>query len=129
MRETIKKIMAVFAIMMLMLNSSAMVLISAAVDAIENIIDESKINGIYEINLEKYVNYKMQDVEKGAGVLLQYNLKTGIEYTDGQESKPLNSTGVLLKFPKIEDSYPEKVEVEAISTKATNGSDEAKDWT
>ena len=46
MRETIKKIMAVFAIMMLMLNSSAMVLISAAVDAIENIIDESKINGI-----------------------------------------------------------------------------------
>ena len=51
MRETIKKIMAVFAIMMLMLNSSAMVLISAAVDAIENIIDESKINGIYELNI------------------------------------------------------------------------------
>lgn len=128
MKEIVKKVISFLVIAMLVLNSSTFIIISRAIDKIENLIDENKINGNYEMNLEKYVNYELNDVENTNGVLLQYNLKTGIEYEEGQEYRPLNSTDILLKFPKIEDLYPEKVEVQAISTKATNENDGAKDW-
>lgn len=123
MKKLMKKINVILVLMMMLINSSLLLIISNAVDAIEEIIDEAKINPLYEINLEKYVNYGTED---GTGTVVQINLKTGIEYGEGQEYRPLNSTGVLLNLPKIEDEYPESIEVIGKSTKATNGSDEAK---
>lgn len=128
MKVIFKRAIAIFAIMLLILNNSVFIILSTAAEAIEESVKENKINGIYEINLDKYVNYKLQNKENETGTLLQYNLKTGIEYLEGEEYKTLNSTGILLKLPQIEDYYPERVEVQGISTKATNGSEEAKDW-
>ena len=125
MKEILKKIIAVFILMMILLNSSLLLVISTAVDEIDRIIDESKINPLYEISLDKYVNH---NIENNIGTLLQFNLKTGIEYIDGEEYKPLNLTKMLLNLPKIEDEYPESIEVIGKSTKATNGSDNAKDF-
>ncbi len=125
MKELIKKITVILVLMIMLINSSLLLIISNAVDGIEKIIDESKINPLYEMNLEKYVNY---DTVDDKGVLIQINLKTGIEYGENEEYKPLNSTGILLNLPKIENEYPESVEVIGKSTKATNGSDNAKDF-
>ncbi len=52
------------------INSSTFIIISRAIDKIENLIDENKINGNYEMNLEKYVNYELNDLENTNGVLL-----------------------------------------------------------
>ena len=126
MKEILKRSIAIFVIMLMLINSSLLLVVSSAVEAIGNAIDESKINSIYEMNLEKYVNYKVKD---NTGVLVQANIKTGIEYGEGQEYKAIKSTEIVLNSPKIEGEYPEKVEVIGISTKATNGSDSAKDFT
>lgn len=125
MKEILKKIIAVFILMMILINSSLLLVISTAVDEIDRIVDESKINPLYEISLDKYVNH---NIENNIGTLLQFNLKTGIEYIDGEEYKPLSLTKMLLNLPKIEDEYPESIEVIGKSTKATNGSDNAKDF-
>ena len=55
MKEIVKKIISFLVIAMLVLNSSTFIIISRAIDKIENLIDENKINGNYEMNLEKYV--------------------------------------------------------------------------
>ena len=125
MKELMRKTIVILVLMMILINSSLLLIISNAVDAIEEIIDESKINPLYEINLEKYVNYS---TEMYTGILMQINLKTGIEYGQNQEYKPLNSTEISLNLPKIEGEYPENIEVIGKSTKATNGSDIAKDF-
>lgn len=125
MKEFVKKIIVSLILMMMFLNSSFLSIVSIAVDEIEKVIDETKINVLQNIVLEKYVNY---DIEDSKGVLTQFNLKTGIEYLDGEEYAPLGSTGILLNVPKIENEFPERVEVVGKSTKATNGSDIAKDF-
>ena len=125
MKEVTKKIISILAIMLMLINSSLMLVISVAVDAVQNIIDESKINAIYELNLEKYVNYKVGDTP---GLMVQANLKTGIEYQDGQEHVPIEATNVILKTPKVNEEYPEKVEVVTKSTKSTNGDEKGKDF-
>ena len=125
MKEFIRKTISIFAIMLMMVNSSLLLVISSAVEAVQNIIDESKINAVYELNLEKYVNFKVGD---SAGLMIQTNLKTGIEYEDGHEYNPLSSTGIILNTPRINDEYPENIEIVAKSTKATNGDDSGKDF-
>ena len=127
MKEFIRKTIVILVAMLMLINSSLLSIISIAIDDSrqEESVDETKINPLYEINLEKYVNYK---IEEDSGTLVQMDLKTGIEYLDGQEYKPLNSTGVLLNLPKIENEFPESIEVIGKSTKATNGSDVAKDF-
>lgn len=127
MTEFMRKAIVILVLMLMLINSSLLSVISNAIEdnKPEENIDETKINPLYEINLEKYVNYK---VEENSGTLVQMDLKTGIEYLDGQEYKPLNSTGVLLNLPKIENEFPENIEVIGKSTKATNGSEVAKDF-
>lgn len=70
MKEIVKKVISFLVIAMLVLNSSTFIIISIAIDKIENLIDENEINGNYEMNLEKYVNYELNDVENTNGVLL-----------------------------------------------------------
>ena len=125
MKKLISKIISILVIMLMVINSSLMLVISTAIDAVQSIIDESKINAIYELNLEKYVNYKVGDIP---GLMVQANLKTGIEYQDGQEYVPIEATNVILKTPKVNEEYPEKVEVVVKSTKLTNGDENGKDF-
>ena len=120
----ITKIISILVIMLMMVNSSLMLVISVAVDAVQKIIDETKINAVYELNMEKYVNYKMGDKQ---GTLVQTYLKTGIEYQEGQEYAPIQETNVIINTPKINDKYPENVEIITKSTKATNGDENGKD--
>ena len=120
----ITKIISILVIMLMMVNSSLMLVISVAVDAVQKIIDETKINAVYELNMEKYVNYKMGDKQ---GTLVQTYLKTGIEYQEGQEYVPIDTSNVIINTPKINDKYPESVEVVTKSTKATNGDGNGKD--
>ena len=119
-----KKIISILVIMLMMVNSSLMLVISVAVDTVQKIIDETKINAVYELNMEKYVNYKMGDKQ---GTLVQTYLKTGIEYQEGQEYVPIDTSNVIINTPKINDKYPEIVEVVTKSTKATNGDGSGKD--
>ena len=125
MKNLVAKIISILALMLMLINSSLMLVISTAIDAVQSIIDESKINAIYELNLEKYVNYKVGDTP---GLMVQANLKTGIEYQDGQEYVPIEATNVILNTPKVNEEYPERVEIVAKSTKATNGDENGKDF-
>ena len=125
MKEILKKIMTIFVLIAMIFNSSLLLIISNAVDSIEQSIDESKVNVLQEIKLEKYINY---NIGNSKGLLTQYNLKTGIKYRNNEDYAPLDSTGILLNLPKIQDEYPEEVKVIAKSTKATNGSENAKDF-
>lgn len=125
MKKLMKEILVILVLMALMINSSLLMIVSTALDAISEALDESKINSVLEMSLEKYVNYSLDEQTKGT--LVQMNVKTGIEYAEGQEYKPLEYTETLLQAPKIEGEYPERVEFIAKSTKATNGDDNAKD--
>lgn len=61
MKEVLRKVATSLVFMLMLINSSLLLIISNAIDAIEESIDESKINVLYEINLEKYVNYKIDE--------------------------------------------------------------------
>lgn len=125
MKESIKKIFSILVLFIMIINSSFLTVISTAIDAIENLIDESKINPIIDINLEKYVNYNISDELKG--VLLQANIKTGIEYEEGQEYAPIKATKTVVNLPQIDGKYPESSEVIAKNTQSTNGDCNGKD--
>ena len=130
MKEFVKKGLTVIALILVLVSSAVFIVksipkvVDANADEVEEI-DENKINPLYELNLEKYVNY---DVDGNIGTLVQFDLKTGIEYWEDQAYRPLNSTGILLNLPKIENEYPESVEIVGKSTKATNGSEESKNF-
>lgn len=125
MKRVITKIFAILTIVLMLINSSLLSVISVAIDSVEKTIDKTKINAIYEMKLEKYVNY---DVNDAKGVMTQLNLKTGIEYQEDEEYKPLNSTETEMDMSKINGELPEKVEVIAKSTKATNGDEDGKNF-
>ncbi|MCI8641338.1 MAG: hypothetical protein HFJ59_05675 [Clostridia bacterium] len=124
MKDIFRKAIVILILSMILLNSSLLLIISSAVDEIEEAIDESKVNVLYNINLEKYVNYAIEDDKV---TLVQIDLKTGVEFVEGQKYYPIEKTDIALNLPKIEGEYPNKVEVIGISTKATNGNEDAKD--
>lgn len=126
MKNLLKKLIVVLFLLLMLINNSVLVVISNAVDEIQNNVEHTKMSTIYELNLEKYVNYALDDETKG--LMLQANLKTGIKYEEGVEYEPLEFTGVILDLPKINNEYPQNVEVVGISTKASNGDDSAKDF-
>ena len=127
MKKGIKNIFAILILFMLLVNNSFLMIVSTAIDDIAKMIDESKINPIIESELQKYVNYKISDEQKG--VLVQYKLKTGIEYKEDQQYIPIKSTKTEVNLPKIDELYPDSVEVLTNSTKATNGDNKGKDFT
>ncbi len=123
MRRLTSKIIGIIVLTMLLINSNFMLIISTALDTIENQ-ENNEItqepNATASLELEKYCNYSLNDEEE-KGVLVQVNLKTGIDFPKAEEYKPLKSTEVTLSSPKIEENYPQKVIVLGKSTKATNG--------
>ena len=124
MKGFITKIISILVIAMMFINSSLLTIISVAIDEVEKIIDESKIDANYELNIRKYVNY---EVGEERGLMVQTYLKDGIEYQEGQEQVPIKATNVVINAPKVNGEYPQKVEVIVDSTKLTNGDDNGKD--
>lgn len=72
MKEISKKIIAIFVIMLMIINSSLLTIISVAAEDIKNVLDKSKAEVKNEINIEKYVNYSFED---NKGILLKLDLK------------------------------------------------------
>ena len=125
MKSLFKKILIILVLMIITANQQFLLLVAQAAEEIQSVVEENKVKAIAELKLKKYVNYRLDD--ENQGVLIQSELKTGIEYGEDQEYKPLKTTEANLSMPKIENCYPEKVEVIAKSTQATNGSDEEKE--
>ena len=117
--KILKKLICSIILAMLLVNSNLLIIISRAVDGLENQQQDEKAKATIQAILEKYCNYNLSEDNKG--VLVQLDLKTGINFQEEQEYKPLKSTEVNLTSPNIEGEYPERVEVIAKSTKATNG--------
>ena len=127
-----KKLYCILMLIVLLLNSSVMLIISEAVEAIndnkENTTDE-KVKTLAEINLTKYENFDTTTEENDSGskgVLVQFNLKTGIQYEEGEEYVPIKKTSTNIDLPWIGDYKPSRVEVITKSTQATNGKKEAR---
>ena len=55
MKEISKKIIAIFVIMLMIINSSLLTIISVAAEDIKNVLDKSKAEVKNEINIEKYL--------------------------------------------------------------------------
>ena len=83
-RNVLRRVMAILFIGLMIVNSSMLMVVSTAINEARKIIDKSKIETVAEIGLEKYVNFDMND-EQAKGVMIQANIKTGIEYQEGQE--------------------------------------------
>ena len=75
-----------------------------------------------KVELEKYVNFKISDQDKGT--LAQYNIKTSIKQEEGKEYSPAKSNELKVSLNQINGKYPYAVKVLAISTELTNGKKE-----
>ena len=73
-----------------------------------------------QANLEKYINYKTSENDKGT--LVQFNVKTSIE-CKSQDTKyiPPKQTQIKLEMSQIDGKYPHSIKLIPISTEATNG--------
>ena len=101
-----KPILALLIAMLVVVNSLVFMATSTAVE--KEAVDVSKIQNTISFDVEKYVNYEIEN-EKGA--LIQLTGKTGLTFDAGQKEIPLERIGVRFVVPKIKDSYPESVEV------------------
>ena len=122
------KLCCILMLIVILLNSSIMIVISEAIEAVQAT-TEDKIKALAEINLTKYENYDTttENSERGSkGVLVQFNLKTGIEFAEDEEYKAIQKTETNIALPWIENSRPSRVEVITKSTQATNGGKDAK---
>ena len=77
-------------------------------------------NIFLKANIEKYINFKISDQDKGT--LIQYNIKMGIESKEDEEQYiPLKQSQIKLEFNRIDGKYPYGTKLIPISTEATNG--------
>lgn len=81
--------------------------------------DNQKVS--IEVNLDKYINYEISDQDKGT--LVEYNVRTGIEYGDG-DYIPLKSSELAISLNQIDGKYPYAVKIITKSTESTNGKTE-----
>ena len=78
---------------------------------------ENDEKAILEGALDKYVNYELNDGTNGT--LVQYSLRTGIEY--GDEFFAIKNSELNVSLNQIDGKYPYDVRVIGKSTKVTNG--------
>lgn len=76
---------------------------------------------LIEANLDKYINYEISDQDKGT--LVEYNVRTGIEYGDG-DYIPLKSSELAISLNQIDGKYPYAVKIITKSTELSNGKTE-----
>ena len=125
------KICSILILTALMLNSSLMLIVSEAVEAIQTSTDKEKetvkTQAVGELELTKYENFNTMNTESSSdttgskGVLVQYSLKTGITFDENAEYTPIKKTSINIDLPWIGDYKPSRVEVITKSTQATNG--------
>ena len=84
---------------------------------ISQAVDEAKIT--IEANLDKYINYNLS--EQNRGTLVQYSIRTGMEYEKNQSYDPIKQSEVTMNLKQIDGKYPFEVKLVPVSTKATNG--------
>ena len=113
-RRFLKKIIAIILVLIL-LWSDCFYLGSALISLGEENDKQPKIQLAQEVS--KYVPYKQ-------GVILQIRIKMNIAYTDGTDQMPVQQTKITNVAPEYHGIKPEKAEVIAIETVATNGKDE-----
>ena len=83
--------------------------------------EESSINAepILEGVLEKYINYNISEEDKGT--LIQYHLRTGIDYKEESEVFPVKENETNIQVGKIDNQYPYDVKLIMNQTETTNG--------
>ncbi len=113
MKGRVLKTVIVFMLIFTLLFAHSMVFAEEIVNSLEE-----KAKALIEISISKYNNF---NIEERKGTLLQFNVKTGIEYEEGQNYGAIKKTTTLVEVPKINGELPERIEVIAQSTKATNG--------
>ena len=64
--------------------------------------------------LDKYINYNLS--EEDTGTLVQYEVKFGLEYAEGQEEYQVKENIVTINLNQIDEKYPESVKVIAKTT-------------
>ncbi len=113
-RKTVKYIINVLILLVLVLNSSSMVIANEIVENLQT----GKAEATIETELTKYSNY---NVHEQKGSIVQLNVKTGIKYPENVQTNNIKKSIALLNMPLLKEEFPERVEVIAKSTKATNG--------
>ena len=113
MKGRVLRTVIVFMLIFTLLFAHSMVFAEEIVNSLEE-----KAKALIEISISKYNNFS---IEERKGTLLQFNVKTGIEYEEGQNYGAIKKTTTLVEVPKINGELPERIEVIAQSTKATNG--------
>ena len=113
-KETLKKITMIFIIIVLAILNVFVLAIQ-----IVNAEEEASAKPIIEGMLEKYINYNVSEEDKGT--LVQYHLRTGINYEGISEVFPIKSNETMITMRQIDGKYPYKVSVIVNSTETTNG--------
>ena len=78
---------------------------------------DNEERAIIEGNLDKYINYQLSDGSQGT--LVQYSLRTGMQY--GEEFFAIKNSTLNVNLNQIDGKYPYDVKVITKSTKVTNG--------
>lgn len=109
-----KKILYVFLgiVVTLVMLICAKLLVSISVGA-------DNLKATIEADLQKYINYKLSDQDKGT--LVQYIIKNGIEQEEDQEDFTIRNTKLSINLGQIDGKYPNSVKVITNSTDFTNG--------
>ena len=114
-RKFLKKLMMVSSIVILAV-LSILIFTIQIVNAEESSVDADPIlQGV----LEKYINYDISDEDKGT--LVQYHLRTGINYKEESEVFPIKENETNIQMGQIDGQYPYDVKVVMNKTEATNG--------
>ena len=75
-----------------------------------------------QAKLNKYINYNISEQDKGT--LVQYKIKTGIEYEEKQSYEPIKYSEINVDFKPIDNKYPKSIKLIEKNTQATNGNSE-----
>ncbi len=83
--------------------------------------EETTVNAdsVLEGILEKYINYNLNDEDKGT--LVQYHLRSGIIYKEESKVYPIKENETNIQIGKIDGKYPHDVKVIVNDTEASNG--------
>ena len=127
-----KKILSILILIVLLLNSSLLMVISEAVSTISEEMNVKEGTDVAETLIEmqpnKYINYDTTtpDSDTGSkGALIQINVKTGILYHEYYLYGPITKSTTTVQAPELAGMKPERAEVIVKSTKATNGGSSA----
>ena len=111
--KIMKKICSILCLMILVLSNGVLSIAYELANA-----EEIKVESVLEAKISKYVNYQIQDKK---GVLLQMSVNSGLIFENEEQYSPIKESVITFMMPKIENEYPENVEVIFNSTEATNG--------